>query len=70
MPRPKRELRAFERVELAPGERRRVTMALARDAFAWWDELTHDWVVTPGRFELAVGASSRDLKLARAIALR
>ncbi len=70
VPRPRRELKAFERVELAPGERRRVTMTLARDAFAWWDERTHDWVVTPGRFELAVGASSRDLRLRRVIALR
>ncbi|MCC6653483.1 MAG: fibronectin type III-like domain-contianing protein [Candidatus Eisenbacteria bacterium] len=68
--RPRRELKGFERVELKPGERRRVTMDLDRDAFAYWDEGTRDWKVSSGRFVVAVGASSRDLKLDHEVVLR
>ena len=45
-------------------------MTLDRDAFAYWDEATRDWTVSPGRFVIAVGASSRDLKLERDVELR
>jgi beta-glucosidase len=69
VPRPKRELKGFARVELAPGESRRVSLELSRDAFAWWSESAHAWTVSPGRFVIAVGASSRDLRLEREIAL-
>jgi beta-glucosidase len=65
-----RALRGFQRVELKPGERRRVTFELERDAFAWWDERTHDWNPTFGRILLQVGASSRDIRLERQIELR
>jgi len=57
------ELKAFERVELAPGESRRVSFHLGRDAFAYYDEASRDWRVAPGRYELRVGASSRDIRL-------
>jgi beta-glucosidase len=60
--RPDRELRGFEKVDLAPGERTRVEVALGRRALAFWDVEVGDWVVEPGEFEVLVGASSRDLR--------
>jgi beta-glucosidase len=59
--RPVQELKAFQRIELAAGETKTVSFHLGRDAFATYDEAKNAWVVPPGRYELALGDSSRDL---------
>ena len=63
VPRPKHELKAFERVELAPGEKKRVSVSLDPRAFAYWDEHTHNWTLDPGRFTVSVGDSVASLPL-------
>ena len=65
--RPPRELAAFAKVSLSPGEERPVAFPLDRRAFAFWDPAAHAWAVEDGVFELAVGASSRDLRLRETI---
>ena len=62
--RPAQELRAFERVALAPGATQRVTLVLDEAAFAAWDTGTGAWVTESGAFEIRIGASSRDIRLA------
>lgn len=52
--RPLRELRAFEKVSLEPGETRRVELRLDRRAFAYWDIEQHDWVVPAGEYAVQV----------------
>jgi beta-glucosidase len=60
-----KELRGFERVPLRPGEERRVTFRLVpAEAFAHWDETRQAYAVEPGEYEVQVGASSRDIRLA------
>ncbi len=55
--RPIRELKGFERVELAPGEKRRVEFTLTPDDLAFvGPELKR--IVEPGKFQLWVGGSS------------
>jgi beta-glucosidase len=66
LPRPEKELRAFAKVALAPGERATVTLPLTREAFAYFDDRAGEWVAEAGVFELLVGASARDIR-ARAI---
>jgi len=61
--RPAHELKAFERVELKPGEEKLVHFKLDRSAFSYWSSEKHDWVAAPGAFEIQVGSSSRDIKL-------
>ncbi len=66
--RPTRALAGFGRVELAPGERARLRMRLLSDELAYYkvtdeDAGVGDWVVSPGRYDLWVGASARDLRL-------
>ncbi len=60
--RPDRELKGFAKVALAPGESTRVDVPLDHRAFAYWHPDHRDWVVEPGRFEVLVGLSSRDLR--------
>lgn len=63
VPRPDKELRAFAKVLLAPGEERTLSFALSRRDFAYWDSRLHDWAVKAGKFDVLVGSSSRDLPL-------
>jgi beta-glucosidase len=56
--RPVKELRGFERVTLAPGERKTVTFEVGPAALRFTDEHMNR-VVEPGRFDLMVGTSSR-----------
>jgi beta-glucosidase len=67
--RPERELKAFRKVRLAPGESRRIELTLTERDFAFWDAPEHRWTVEPGAFRIAVGASSRDLRLTAEIEL-
>jgi beta-glucosidase len=67
VPRPPRELAAFARVTLAPGETKAVAATLEPRAFAYWDQGAKNWKVAAGSFEILAGASSRDIRLRRKI---
>ena len=56
--RPERELKGFEKVRLAPGETRHITLNLDARAFSYWDEAAHKWAIDPGKFVIRVGDSS------------
>jgi beta-glucosidase len=58
-----RALAGFEAVELAPGERRTLTMELDARAFSYWSAERHGWRIAPGSRQVSVGASSRDIRL-------
>ena len=61
--RPEKELKAFAKVFLNPGESKIVTLVLNEGAFSYYDDKKKEWVLEPGRFTLLVGSSSRDIKL-------
>ncbi|QRN93024.1 glycoside hydrolase family 3 C-terminal domain-containing protein [Archangium violaceum] len=61
--RPDKELKAFTKVALEPGQEKTVTFTLKRRDFAYYDTTHHRWTVNPGRFDILVGGSSRDLPL-------
>jgi beta-glucosidase len=67
--RPRKQLRAFERIGLDPGSTKTVTLRLAAADLAYWDPKSHAWVVEPGRVELLVGGSSADAALGQRLAL-
>jgi beta-glucosidase len=68
--RPVHELKAFERVELNPGETKTVTLPLDRAALSYWNPATKAWQADPGTFEVQVGASSRDIRLKAPLQLK
>ncbi len=59
--RPDQELRAFTKVELAPGESTNVELSLDFRSFASWDPELGTWAIEPGRFQIRVARSSRDV---------
>jgi beta-glucosidase len=65
--RPPRELKGFAKVDLAPGESETVTFRLDARDLSYWSTTASGWVLEPGEFTIAVGASSRDLRLSTTI---
>ena len=61
--RPIRELKGYQKVELAPGETKTVEITLDKRAFAYYNTVLHDWHVETGEFVIEAGSSSRDIRL-------
>lgn len=59
---PVKQLRGFERVALAPGEKKTVNFTLGPHDLMLLDRTMH-WVVVPGTFDIMVGKSSADIPL-------
>ena len=59
---PEKLLQGFKRISLQPGEEKCVKFALNFNSFRLFN-LSCEWVVEPGEFEIMAGASSRDIRL-------
>ncbi|MFF0256353.1 glycoside hydrolase family 3 C-terminal domain-containing protein [Micromonospora zamorensis] len=67
---PIRQLRAFQRVQLAPGQTRTVTLRLPAADLAHWDVTRSRWVVESSTYDLMVGASAQDIRARAAVRVR
>ena len=67
--RPVRELRAFTKVSLEPGETRTVPLDLDRRAFAYYDIRAAGWIVAPGTYIVQVGENAATVLCEAAISL-
>ena len=56
--RPYKELKAFSKVFLQPGETRQVSLTIDKRALSFYDDQTAQWTAEPGRFEALIGSSS------------
>ena len=56
--RPVKELKAFQKVYLQPGETRNVTITIGSEALSYYDETRHDWCAEPGKYEALIGTAS------------
>jgi beta-glucosidase len=63
VPRPVKELKGFAKVNLKPGESKRVTLKLDRRAFSFYDVKKNDWTAEAGEFTILVGGSSDNIQL-------
>jgi beta-glucosidase len=61
--RPLRDLRAFSRVRLEPGERRTIELRVPAAELSYYDVDAAAWVLEPVDYEVLVGPSSRDTPL-------
>jgi beta-glucosidase len=59
---PPHQLKRFDKIDLRPGERRRVQFTLDQRAFSVWDAAAQRWTTGAG-YQVAAGTSSRDLPL-------
>ena len=61
LPRPLKELKAFKKVFLQPGETQNVTLTIDVDALSFYDDSKQNWVAEPGDFVALIGTSSDHL---------
>jgi Beta-glucosidase-related glycosidases len=62
VPRPAKELKAFNKVFLNPGESKEVTLCVAVSDLGFYDEKSRGFVVEPGEFILHLATSVNDIK--------
>jgi hypothetical protein len=60
---PPKLLKGFTKVSLQPGQTQQLSFNLDWEDLANWDPVARGWLVTPGVFQVLVGASSRDIRL-------
>ena len=60
--RPEKELKAFAKIRLGKGEKRKVALTLTARDFAYFDVTNRCWRVEAGRFELVCGFSATDIR--------
>ena len=67
---PPRQLKGFEKVDLAPGRSADLHFQLDSRAFSYWDEAKGDWTIARGKYQILLGSSSRDIRLAGSFDIR
>lgn len=67
LPRPKKELKGYEKIFLKSGEVKEISIILDNEAFSHYDTALHDFTVTPGKYRILVGDSSANLTLTATI---
>ena len=59
--RPIKELKAFRKVFLEPGETQQVSLTLDKSALSFYDDQTGQWTAEPGEFKALIGTSSKNI---------
>lgn len=59
---PVKQLRAFQRITLAPGQSKTVTFTIRKADLALWDVTRNKWTVETSAHDVMVGASSADIR--------
>ena len=68
--RPVKELKAFSKVCLQPGETRNVELTIGADALSYYDEATSGWRTEAGKYEALIGTASNQLHVKYAFTLK
>ncbi|MBR5171030.1 MAG: glycoside hydrolase family 3 C-terminal domain-containing protein [Muribaculaceae bacterium] len=58
--RPRKELKNFVKLDLAPGETKTAEFTITLDDLKYYSETIHDWTVEPGKFRAYVSSNSSD----------
>jgi beta-glucosidase len=67
---PVKQLRAFQRVSLQPGQTKTVRLTLRAADLAHWDVTRNKWVVETSAHDLLVGSSSADIRQRATLGVR
>ena len=68
--RPVKELKGFAKVDLAPGQTKKVKFEITAEHLSFFDDKQHAWVAEPGEFEALIGAASDDIRTAVSFTLK
>lgn len=62
VPRPVKELKGFQKVELLPGEEKEVVFTITDNDLKFFDAAAHTWKAEPGKFKAYIAASATDVR--------
>jgi beta-glucosidase len=62
LPRPEKELQAFDKVFMQPGETKNATLTLDKYSVGYYDTEIPGWIAEEGVFNVLIGASSADIR--------
>lgn len=62
LPRPEKELQAFDKVFLLPGETKNAILTLDKYSVGYYDTDISSWIAEDGWFTVLIGASSVDIR--------
>lgn len=62
LPRPEKELQAFDKVYLQPGDTKDAVLTLDKYSVGYYDTDLEEWIAEEGEFEVLIGASSADIR--------
>jgi beta-glucosidase len=68
--RPVKELKAFKKISLEPGQISLVRFSIDKEMFAFYDPALHEWITEAGDFEILVGNASNNIKLKQTIVFK
>jgi beta-glucosidase len=65
-----KSLKGFKRVHLMPGEHQTVSFKIDSSALSFFDEKSGKWIAEPGKFDVLIGNSSRNIILKETFMLK
>ena len=68
--RPVKELRGFEKIELAAGEKKTVSFQLSERAFSYWNAELSDWFVESGDYQIQVCKNANEVILSKLLSVK
>lgn len=62
LPRPVKELKGFQKINLLSGEEKEIAFTIDKTALSFYDDVKKEWVAEAGFFEALIGSSASDIK--------
>ncbi|MDR0371156.1 MAG: glycoside hydrolase family 3 C-terminal domain-containing protein [Prevotellaceae bacterium] len=62
VPRPEKELKGFEKIELQAGEEKLIGFTIDKEDLSFFDEEKHAYIAESGKFKIFIGSSSSDIR--------
>ena len=66
---PINQLKRFQRIALAPGEKKTLTFKIPASELSFYDTKTNDFKTEPGQWEIEVGSSAKDIRLKKTLTI-
>ncbi len=70
LPRPLKELKAFKKVMLEPGQTTTLIFSVDKEMLAFYNPALHDWTTEVGDFEILLGNASNNIQLKQTITFK
>tara|TARA_B100002003_G_C13936525_1_gene454717 strand:- start:366 stop:608 length:243 start_codon:yes stop_codon:yes gene_type:complete len=68
--RPLKELKAFRRIDLRPGETKKITLSLKAEDLEYWDTKSNSFQLEEDQIEIQIGSASNRIYLTKPLNIK